>query len=55
MRSCSWVWIVWLPVAGESGPGVFYALGYNGHGLAQAPYVGTLMADRLAGREVHGG
>ena len=43
----------WLPVAGESGPGVFYALGYNGHGLAQAPYVGTLMADRLAGREVH--
>jgi glycine/D-amino acid oxidase-like deaminating enzyme len=43
----------WLPVAGEASPNVFYALGYNGHGLSQAPYMGTLMADRLAGREAH--
>ncbi|MFN8112759.1 MAG: FAD-binding oxidoreductase [Solirubrobacterales bacterium] len=43
----------WLPVAGEAAPNVFYALGYNGHGLSQAPYLGTLMADRLAGGEVH--
>jgi glycine/D-amino acid oxidase-like deaminating enzyme len=41
----------WLPVAGEAEPGVFFAVGYNGHGLAQAPYLGTLLADRLAGDE----
>ena len=39
----------WLPVAGELAPGFFYAVGYNGHGLAQAPYLGTLIADRLRG------
>jgi glycine/D-amino acid oxidase-like deaminating enzyme len=43
----------WLPVAGEAARNVFYAVGYNGHGLAQAPYLGTLMADRLAGDEPH--
>jgi glycine/D-amino acid oxidase-like deaminating enzyme len=43
----------WIPVAGEAAPGVFYTVGYNGHGLAQAPYLGTLMADRLAGDEPH--
>ena len=43
----------WLPVAGEAAPNVFYAVGYNGHGLAQAPYLGTLLADRLAGDEPH--
>ncbi|MCB0875991.1 MAG: FAD-binding oxidoreductase [Solirubrobacterales bacterium] len=43
----------WLPVAGEAGRNVFYALGYNGHGLSQAPYLGTLMADRLASGETH--
>jgi glycine/D-amino acid oxidase-like deaminating enzyme len=43
----------WLPVAGEGTAGVFYAVGYNGHGLAQAPYLGTLVADRLAGDEPH--
>ena len=37
----------WLPVAGEGPGGVVYALGYNGHGLAQAPYVGAMVADRL--------
>ena len=43
----------WLPVAGDAAPNVFYAVGYNGHGLAQAPYLGTLMADRIAGDEPH--
>ncbi|QKW10274.1 FAD-binding oxidoreductase [Streptomyces sp. NA04227] len=39
----------WLPVAGEATGKVFHAVGRNGHGLAQAPYLGTLLADRLAG------
>jgi glycine/D-amino acid oxidase-like deaminating enzyme len=43
----------WLPVAGEATPKVSYLVGYNGHGLAQAPYLGTLMADRLAGDDLH--
>lgn len=41
----------WLPVAGEASERVLYACGYNGHGLAQAPYIGSLIADRLAGHE----
>ncbi|MEU9294380.1 FAD-binding oxidoreductase [Streptomyces sp. NPDC048266] len=43
----------WLPVAGEAVRNVFYVIGCNGHGLAQAPYLGTLLADRLAGDETH--
>lgn len=43
----------WLPVAGEATANVFYAVGYNGHGLAQAPYVGKLLADRLADGKAH--
>lgn len=39
-----------LPVAGEASPRVLYAIGCNGHGLAQAPYLGSLLADRLAGK-----
>ncbi|MFF0452777.1 FAD-dependent oxidoreductase [Nocardia africana] len=42
-----------LPVAGEAAKNVFYAVSCNGHGLAQSPYVGTLLADRLAGDEPH--
>ena len=38
---------------GEAAANVFYAMGYNGHGLAQAPYLGTLLADHLAGDAVH--
>jgi len=45
----------WLPVAGEAAPGIFYLGGYNGHGLAQAPYLGSLMGDRLAAGEAHDG
>lgn len=43
----------WLPVAGEGERNVFHVVGCNGHGLAQAPYLGTLLADRLAGDEPH--
>ncbi|MGW7412679.1 NAD(P)/FAD-dependent oxidoreductase [Streptomyces sp. NPDC054863] len=42
-----------LPVAGEATKNVFYAIGCNGHGLAQSPYLGTLLADRLAGDHMH--
>lgn len=35
----------WLPVAGTVGDDVYYSIACNGHGLAQAPYVGTMMAD----------
>jgi glycine/D-amino acid oxidase-like deaminating enzyme len=41
----------WLPIVGEACPGMYYALGYNGHGLAQAPYLGTLVAERMLGYE----
>ena len=44
----------WLPIAGEAAPRVSYVLGYNGHGLAQAPHLGTLMADHLAGDAIKG-
>ncbi|MGW4224279.1 NAD(P)/FAD-dependent oxidoreductase [Streptomyces bauhiniae] len=43
----------WLPVAGEATKNVFYAIGCNGHGLAQASYLGTLLADRIAGDPLH--
>ncbi|MGV9790935.1 NAD(P)/FAD-dependent oxidoreductase [Streptomyces sp. NPDC004673] len=43
----------WLPVAGEAAKNVLYAIGCNGHGLAQAPYLGTLLADRIAGDPPH--
>ncbi|MFE6854542.1 NAD(P)/FAD-dependent oxidoreductase [Streptomyces sp. NPDC057674] len=43
----------WLPVVGEATDNVYYALACNGHGLAQAPYLGALLADRLAGDTPH--
>jgi glycine/D-amino acid oxidase-like deaminating enzyme len=43
----------WLPVAGDATSNISYVMGYNGHGLAQAPYLGTLMADHLAGNSPH--
>ena len=45
-----WIGITstWLPVAGTVGDDVYYSLACNGHGLAQATYVGTLIADRIA-------
>ncbi|WP_067824647.1 NAD(P)/FAD-dependent oxidoreductase [Nocardia inohanensis] len=44
----------WLPVAGQTRKdNVYYSIGCNGHGLAQAPYLGTLIADLIAGDEMH--
>ncbi|WP_183092377.1 NAD(P)/FAD-dependent oxidoreductase [Nocardioides stalactiti] len=43
----------WLPVAGRVGDNVHYSIACNGHGLAQAPYVGTLIADAIVDGELH--
>ncbi|MFG2333409.1 NAD(P)/FAD-dependent oxidoreductase [Streptomyces sp. NPDC048604] len=43
----------WLPVVGEATDNVYYAMACNGHGLAQAPYLGALLADRIAGETPH--
>jgi glycine/D-amino acid oxidase-like deaminating enzyme len=37
----------WLPVVCRSSPEVVHLVGCNGHGLAQAPYLGRLLADAL--------
>jgi len=37
----------WLSVAGQLEDKVFYSIACNGHGLTQAPYVGSLIADRI--------
>lgn len=41
-----------IPIIGESPrqPGLYYGVGYNGHGVAQALTVGGLLADRIQGR-----
>ncbi|SFW86359.1 NAD(P)/FAD-dependent oxidoreductase [Amycolatopsis australiensis] len=41
----------WLPVAGRIGDNVFYSIACNGHGLGQAPYVGSLIADLIVDGE----
>jgi glycine/D-amino acid oxidase-like deaminating enzyme len=41
----------WLPLAGQIGDNVFYSIACNGHGLAQAPYVGSLIADLIVDGE----
>ena len=43
----------WLPLAGQIGDDVYYSIACNGHGLAQAPYVGTLIADAIVDGERH--
>ncbi|MFV9454439.1 NAD(P)/FAD-dependent oxidoreductase [Rhodococcus sp. NM-2] len=43
----------WLPVAGEASDNVLYSLACNGHGFAQAQYVGRLLADRVGGAPLH--
>ncbi|WP_418960386.1 NAD(P)/FAD-dependent oxidoreductase [Streptomyces tritici] len=50
-----WVGITssWLPLAGTIGDDVFYSVACNGHGLAQAPYVGSLIADLIVDGERH--
>lgn len=42
-----------MAVAGQVTPRVHYAMACNGHGLPQAPYLGTLFADHLAGHRMH--
>lgn len=37
----------WLPIAGQIGDNIFYSVACNGHGLAQAPYTGSLIADLI--------
>ncbi|TCJ31094.1 NAD(P)/FAD-dependent oxidoreductase [Nocardioides jejuensis] len=37
----------WLPLAGQIGDDIHYSIACNGHGLAQAPYVGTMIADHI--------
>ncbi|MDQ0989444.1 FAD-binding oxidoreductase [Streptomyces sp. V3I7] len=43
----------WLPLAGQIDDDVFYSIACNGHGLAQAPYVGSLIADLIVDGERH--
>lgn len=43
----------WLPVAGEASDNVLYSMACNGHGFAQAQYVGHLLADRIGGAPAH--
>jgi glycine/D-amino acid oxidase-like deaminating enzyme len=43
----------WLPVAGQVGDDIHYSIACNGHGLAQAPYIGTLIADHLVDGSRH--
>jgi glycine/D-amino acid oxidase-like deaminating enzyme len=42
-----------MPIIGESPrrPGLYYGVGYNGHGVAQALKVGELLAGRIQGRD----
>jgi len=43
----------WLSIAGQLGDNVFYMLACNGHGLTQAPYVGSLIADLIVDGKRH--
>ncbi|CAL9620490.1 NAD(P)/FAD-dependent oxidoreductase [Streptomyces sp. enrichment culture] len=43
----------WLPLAGQIGDTVHYSIACNGHGLAQAPYLGSLIADLIVDGERH--
>ncbi|MFI9778426.1 hypothetical protein ACIHCV_27535 [Streptomyces sp. NPDC051956] len=43
----------WLPVAGRARRSVSCLIACNGHGLAQALYLGTLLADRVDGDKAH--
>ncbi|MET9326620.1 FAD-binding oxidoreductase [Tsukamurella sp. NPDC003166] len=43
----------WLPAAGEASRNVLYSQACNGHGFAQAQYVGHLLADHVGGAPRH--
>lgn len=42
-----------LPVAGHVSPRITYSNACNGHGLAQAPYLGSLIADYICSKDMH--
>ncbi|MER7536921.1 FAD-binding oxidoreductase [Streptomyces sp. NPDC097704] len=50
-----WIGITssWLPLAGRIDENIFYSVACNGHGLAQAPYLGSLIADLVVDGEQH--
>lgn len=43
----------WMPAAGEASDNVLYSQACNGHGFAQAQYVGHLLADHIGGAPRH--
>jgi glycine/D-amino acid oxidase-like deaminating enzyme len=43
----------WLSVAGRVEDNVYYSIGCNGHGLCQAPYLGSLIADLIVDGHPH--
>ncbi|WP_375001419.1 NAD(P)/FAD-dependent oxidoreductase [Aeromicrobium sp. CTD01-1L150] len=43
----------WLSIAGEIDGNIYYSIACNGHGLAQAPYVGSLIADLIVDGSRH--
>ncbi|MBB2890975.1 NAD(P)/FAD-dependent oxidoreductase [Flexivirga oryzae] len=43
----------WVSVAGQTGDDVYYSCCCNGHGLAQAPYIGSLIADYIVDGKRH--
>ncbi|GAB7003223.1 FAD-dependent oxidoreductase [Nocardioides sp. AN3] len=54
------VWGGWIGLTpsnmanvGQLTPNISYSMACNGHGLPQAPYLGTLLADHLAGEGMH--
>jgi glycine/D-amino acid oxidase-like deaminating enzyme len=42
-----------MATVGQLTPHIAYSMACNGHGLPQAPYLGTLLADHLAGKGMH--
>jgi glycine/D-amino acid oxidase-like deaminating enzyme len=43
----------WISLAGKLGDNVWYSCCCNGHGLAQAPYIGSLIADNVVDGTMH--
>jgi glycine/D-amino acid oxidase-like deaminating enzyme len=43
----------WISLAGQIEDDVFYSIACNGHGLAQAPYIGSLIADYIVDGSRH--
>lgn len=42
-----------MAVVGQATPRVYYSMACNGHGLPQAPYLGSLLADYMSGEGMH--